>query len=133
MLKKRLIVANKLTASLKQELQSACNSSSVREPQHPNPSQQELTRVSSHSHSSIHSQYDKVLQTVTGCPRNTLRDFTIAELKKVDLRAFEVVLPNYQGESVSELEQMCRKSLRRHMPFASTMRREGQLLPLKFD
>ena len=134
MLKKRLIVVNKLTASLKQELQSARNSSSVRELQHPNPSQQESTRVSSHSHSSIHSRYDKVLQTVTGCPRSTLRDFiTIAELKKVDLRAFEVALPNYQGESVSELEQMCRKSLRRHMPFASTMRREGQLLPLKFD
>ena len=96
---------------------------------------------------SIHSRYHKVLQTMkdnncsmanayrlSGCPRSTLRDFiAIAELKKVDSRAFEIVLANYQGESVRELEQICRKSLRRNMPLMSTMRREGQLLPLKFD
>ena len=70
----------------------------------------------------------------SSCPRSTLRDFiAIAELKKVDSRAFEIALANYQGESVRELEQMCRKSLRRNMPLMSTMRREGQLLPLKFD
>ena len=119
----------------------------VREPQHPDPPQQQSTCISSHSLSSIHSRYDKVLQTMkdnncsmanafrlSGCPRSTLRDFiAIAELKKVDLRAFEIVLANYQGESVRELEQMCRKSLRRYMPLMSTMRHEGQLLPLKFD
>ena len=124
--------------------QSARNSSSVREPQQPDPPQQQSTRVSSHSLSSIHSRYDKVLQTMkdnncsmanayrlSGCPRSTLRNFiTIAEL---DSRAFEIALANYQGESVRELEQMCRKSLRRYMPLMSTMRREGQLLPLKFD
>ena len=53
--------------------------------------------------------------------------------KKVDSRAFEIALANYQGESVRELEKMCRKSLGRYMPLMSTMRREGQLLPLKFD
>ena len=55
-----------------------------------------------------------------------------AETKKVDSRAFEIALANYQGESVRELEQMCRKSLRRYMPLMSTMCHEGQLLPLKF-
>ena len=55
------------------------------------------------------------------------------ELKKVNTRAFESALANYQGESVRELEQTCRKSLRRYMPLMSTMRREGQLLPLKFE
>ena len=143
-LEKRLVQAKKLIASLKQELQSARNSSSVRELQHPDPPQQQSTRVSSHSLSSIHSRYDKVLQMMkdnncsmanayrlSGCPRSTLRNFiTIAEL---DSRAFEIALANYQGESVRELEQMCRKSLRRYMPLMSTMRREGQLLPLKFD
>ena len=58
--------------------------------------------------------------------------FQTAEIKKVDSRAFEIVLANYLGESVRELEQMCRKSLRRYMPLMSTMCREGQLLPLKF-
>ena len=135
------------THCLKEELQSARNSSSVREPQHPDPPQQQSTRVSSHSLSSIHSRYDKVLQTMkdnncsmanasrlSGCPRSTLQDFiAIAELKKVDSRTFEIALANYQGETVRELEQMCRKSLRRYMPLMSTMRLEGQLLPLKFD
>ena len=51
----------------------------------------------------------------------------------MDSRAFEIALANYQGESVRELEQMCSKSLRRYMPLMSTMCREGQLLPLKFD
>ena len=141
-LEKRLVEAKKLIASLKQELQSARNSSSVREPQHPDPPQQQSTRISSHSLSTIHSRYDKVLQTMkdnncsmanayrlSGCPRSTLRDFiAIAELKKVDSRAFEIALANYQGESVRELEQMCRKSLRRYMPLMSTVRREGQLI-----
>ena len=144
---RKLIASWKLIASLKQELQSARNSSSVREPQHPDPPQQQSTRVSSHSLSSIHSRYDKFLQTMkdnncsmanasrlSGCPRSTLQDFiAIAELKKVDSRAFQIALANYQGESVRELEQMCRRSLRRYMPLESTMRREGQLLPLKFD
>ena len=77
----------------------------------------------------IHSRYDKVLQTMkdnncsmanayrlSGCPRSTLRDFiAIAELKKVDSRAFEIALASYQGESVRELE----KSLGRYMPLMS--------------
>ena len=71
---------------------------------------------------------------LSGCPRSTLRDFiAIAELKKVDSRAFEIALASYQGESVREIEKMCRKSLGGYMPLMSTMRREGQLLPLKFD
>ena len=146
-LEKRLVEAKKLIASLKEELQSARNSSSVTEPQHPEPPQQQSTRVSSHSLSSIHSRYDKVLEAMkdnncsmanayrlSGCPRSILRDFiAIAELKKVDSRAFEIAIANYQGESVRELEKMCRKSLGRYMPLMSTMRREGQLLPVKFD
>ena len=65
---------------------------------------------------------------LSGCPRSTLRDFiAIAELKKVDSRAFEIALASYQGESVRELEKMCRKSLGRYMPLMSTMRREGQV------
>ena len=48
-LEKRLVEAKKLIASLKQELQSARNSSSVTEPQHPDPPQQQSTLVSSHS------------------------------------------------------------------------------------
>ena len=63
-LEKRLVEARKLIASLKQELQLARNSSSVTEPQHPEPPQQQSTRVSSHSLSSIHSRYAKVLQTM---------------------------------------------------------------------
>lgn len=71
---------------------------------------------------------------LSGCPRSTLQDFiAIAELKKVDSRAFEIALANYQGESVRELEQMCRKSLGHYMLLMSTMRHKGQLLPLKFD
>ena len=65
-LEKRLVEAKKLIASLKQELQSARNSSSVTEPQHPDPPQQQSTCVSSHSLSSIHSRYDKVLQLQYG-------------------------------------------------------------------
>ena len=52
-LEKRLVEAKKLIASLKQELQSARNNSSVREPQQPDPPQQQSTRVSSHSLSSM--------------------------------------------------------------------------------
>ena len=51
--------------------------------------------------------------------------FQRAEIKKVDSRAFEIALANYLGESVRELEQMCRKSLRRYMPLMSTMCRKG--------
>lgn len=137
-LEKRLVEAQKLIASLK-ELQSARNSSSVRKLQHPDPPQQQSTRSSSHSLSSILSWYDKVLQTMknnncsmanayclSGCPRSTLQDFImIAELKKVDSRAFETALANYQGESVGELEQMCRKSHRHYMLLMSTMRMRG--------
>ena len=146
-LEKRLVEAKKLIASLKEELQSARNSSSVTEPQHPDPPQQQSTRVSSHNLSSIHSRYDKVLEAMkdnncsmanayrlSGCPRSTLRDFiAIAELKKVDSRAFEIALANYQGESVRELEKMCRKSLGRYMPLMSTMRREGVVTKRRND
>ena len=38
-----------------------------------------------------------------------------------------------QGGSVKELEVACRKRLRRHLPVMANMRREGKLLPLKFD
>ncbi|KAK2558743.1 hypothetical protein P5673_018951, partial [Acropora cervicornis] len=96
-LEKTLVEAKKLIASLKQELQSARKSSSVTEPQHPDPPQQQSAHVSSHSLSSIHSRYGKVLQTMkdnncsmanayrlSGCPRSTLsRDYKYIVLVQI--------------------------------------------------
>lgn len=70
---------------------------------------------------------------LASCPRSTLRDFVaIAELKKVDSRELDLVLRDQVG-SVRALEVVCRKRLRRYIPVMNNMRREGQLLPLKFD
>ena len=96
--------------------------------------------MNSHSLSSIHSRYVKVLQVIhdnrcsmanafrlAGCPRSTVRDFVvIAELKIVDHREHDRVIRDHAG-SVKELEATCRRRLR------SYLRREGKLLPLKFD
>ena len=95
---------------------------------------------------SIHDRCDQVLQCMrenkcsmacafrlASCPRSTLRDFVaIAELKKVDSRELDLVLRDQVG-SVRALEVVCRKRLRRYIPVMNNMRREGQLLPLKFD
>ena len=104
-------------------------------------------RVSSHSLANIHGRYDQVLQTMkenrcsmacafclAGCSWSTLRDFVaIAELKKVDPRELELVLHDQEATSVRDLEVVCRKRLRCYIPVMSNMRREGQLLPMKFE
>ena len=128
-----------------------CSRNDHQEPdnQHQPPQQQsetEIGRVSSHSLSGIHSRYDKVLQVIydnrcsmanafrlAGCPRSTVRDFVaIAELKIVDHREHERVIRDHVG-SIKELEVTCRKRLRRCLPVMANLRREGKLLPLKFD
>ena len=71
---------------------------------------------------------------LAGCPRSTLRDFVaIAELKKVDSRELDLVLCDQEVKSVQDLEVVCRKRLRRYNLVISNMRREGQLLPMKFE
>ena len=57
----------------------------------------------------------------------------IAELKKVDSRELDLVLRDQEVKSVRDLEVVCRKRLRRYIPVMSNMRREGQLLPMKFE
>ena len=57
----------------------------------------------------------------------------IAELKKVDSRDVDLVLHDQEVKSVQDLEVVCRKRLRRYVPVMSNMRREGQLLPMKFE
>ena len=70
---------------------------------------------------------------LAGCLRSTVRDFVaIAELKIVDHREHERVIRDHVG-SVKELEVTCRKRLRRYLPVMANLRREGKLLPLKFD
>ena len=148
---RRLLQAKKVIADLKAEVQSLRSRNDHQEPdnQHQPPQQQsetEIGRVSSHSLCSIHGRYDKVLQVIydnrcsmanafrlAGCPRSTVRDFVaIAELKIVDHREHERVIRDHVG-SVKELEVTCRKRLRRYLPVMASLRREGKLLPLKFD
>ena len=57
----------------------------------------------------------------------------VAELKLVDSREYDLVIHNVQGSSVKELEAVCKKLLRRHLPVMANMRKEGKLLPLKFE
>ena len=71
---------------------------------------------------------------LASCPRSTLRDFVgIAELKKVDSRELDLVLRDQGVTSVRDLKVVCRKRLRHYIPVMSNMRREGQLLPVKFE
>ena len=70
---------------------------------------------------------------LAGCPRSTVRDFVaIAELKIVDHREHECVIRDHVG-FVKELEVTCRKRLWWYLPVMANLRREGKLLPLKFD
>ena len=63
-----------------------------------------------------------------------LRDFVaIEELKKVASRELDLVLRDQEVQSVRDLEVACRKRLWRYIPVMSNMRREGQLLPMKFE
>ena len=62
-----------------------------------------------------------------------VRDFVaIAELKKVDSRELDLILRNQGVTLVQDLEVVRRKRLRHYIPVMSNMRREGQLLPMKF-
>ena len=70
---------------------------------------------------------------LAGCPRSTVRDFeAIAELKIVDHREHDLVIRDHAG-SAKELEATCRRRLRSYLPVMANLRREGKLLPLKFD
>ena len=99
-----------------------------------------------HSLAGIHQRYQKVLYILkendcsmanafqlADCPRSTLRDFVaIAESKIVDSREHDLVIHD-QSASVKDLEAVCRRHLRWYIPVMADMRREGKLLPLKFD
>ena len=150
-LQNRLVKAKRTISALKSEIQELCSSrpSSEQEQNHDQQRQRPpgSNRVSSHSLHSIHQHYEKVLQAIqdhncsmanvfplASCPRSTLRDFVaIGELKIVDEREHDLVIRDMQGGSVKELEAVCRKCLRRYIPVMANMRREGRLLPLKFD
>ena len=149
-MERRLLQAKKVIADLKAEvelLRSRNDEGPDHEQQTPQQqSETEIGRVSAHSLSSIHSRYEKVLQVIhdnrcsmanafrlAGCPRSTVRDFVaIAELKIVDHREHDRVIRDHAG-SVKELEATCRTTLRRYLPVMANLRREGKLLPLKFD
>ena len=142
---RRLLHAKKLIADLKAEVQSLRSRNDQQEPEQQQ-SEAEIGRVNSHSLSSIHSRYAKVLQVIddnrcsmanafrlAGCPRSTVRNFVaIAELKIVDHREHDRVIRDHAG-SVKELEATCRRRLRSYLPVMANLRREGKLLPLKFD
>ena len=57
----------------------------------------------------------------------------IAELIKVDSREVDLVLRDQRVTSVRDLKVVCRKRLQRYIPVMSNMRREGQMLPMKFE
>ena len=57
----------------------------------------------------------------------------IAELKKVDSRELDLILRDQEVKSVRDLEVVYRKRLRRYIMVMSNMRREGKLLPMKFE
>ena len=146
---RRLLQAKKLTADLKAEVQSLCSRNDHQEPEQQTPQQRseaEIGPVNSHSLSSIHSRYAKVLQVIhdnhcsmanafhlVGCPRSTVRDsVAIAELKIVDHGEHDRVISNHAG-SVKELETACRRRLWGYLPVMANLRREGKLLPLKLN
>ena len=148
---RRLLHAKKVIADLKTEVQSLRSRfvADHQESEQQTPQQRseaEIGRVNSHSLSSIHSRCVKVLQVLhdnrcsmanafrlAGCPRSTVRDFVaIAELKIVDHREHDRVIRDHAG-SVKELEVTCRRRLRSYLPVMANLRREGKLLPLKFD
>ena len=144
-LQTKLADAKRTIAELKAELKTL-RQRTADEPQQ-QPQQKDATRASTHSLATIHTRYPRVLQILkenncsmanafrlAGCPRSTLRDFiAIAELRIVDEREFESASREICVGSVKDLETVCRRRLRRHLPAMANMRREGQLLPLKFD
>ena len=148
-LERRLLNAKKVIAELRAEVRRR----NQPEPQEDPPASQQQHQQTADIHTStqslanIQEQYDQVLQTMkenrcsmacafrlAGCPRSTLRDFVaIAELKKVASRELDLVLRDQEVKSVRDLEVVCRKRLRCYIPVMINMRREGQLLPMKFE
>lgn len=147
-LERRLVDAKKVIAELRAEVRRRDQPAPQEDPPASQQQHQQTAdiRVSTHGLANIHERYDQVLQTMkenkcsmacafrlAGCPRSTLRDFVaIAELKKVASRELDLVLRDQEVQSVRDLEVACRKRLRRYIPVMSNMRREGQLLPMKF-
>ena len=139
-LQNKLAQAKKTIAELKAENQTLRNNA-PQTPQQQTPQQQQQSgRVSTHSLAAIHEIITENgcsmanAFRLASCPRSTVRDFVaVAELKLVDAREHDLVIRDLQGGSVKELEAACRKRLRRHLPVMANMRREGKLLPLKFD
>ena len=147
-LERRLVDAKKVITELRVEVRRRDQPAPQEDPPASQQQHQQTAdiRVSTHSLANIHERYDQVLQTMkenkcsmacafrlAGCPRSTLRDFVaIAELKKVASRELDLVLRDQEVQSVRDLEVACRKRLRRYIPVMSNMRREGQLLPMKF-
>ena len=147
-LERRLVDAKKVIAELRAEVRRRDQPAPQEDPPASQQQHQQTAdiRVSTHSLANIHERYDQVLQTMKEnkcsmacafrlacCPRSTLRDFVaIAELKKVASRELDLVLRDQEVQSVRDLEVACRKRLRRYIPVMSNMRREGQLLPMKF-
>ena len=148
---RRLLPTKKIIADLKAEVQSLCSHNELQELDHQQQATQqqletEFRHISSQSLCSIHSQYQKVLQVLSdnhcsmanafrlaGCPRSTIRDLmVIAELKIVDHQEHDRVIHDHAG-SVKELEATCRTRLWCYLPVMTNLRREGKLLPLKFD
>ena len=153
-LERRLLNAKSVIAELRAEVRRRDQPTPQENAEDPPASQQQHQqtayiniRVSTHSLANIHERYDQVLQTMkenrcsmacafrlASCPRSTLRDFVgIAELKKVNSRKLDLVLRDQGVTSVRDLEVVCRKRLQRYIPVMSNMRREGQLLPMKFE
>ena len=146
---KNLLNAKKVIA----ELQAEVRRRNQPMPQEDPPASQQQHQQTADIHTStqslanIHKQYDQVLQTMkenrcsmacafrlAGCPRSTLRDFmAIAELKKVDSRELDLVLHDQEVKSVWDLEVVCCKRLQCYILVMINMRREGQLLPMKFE
>ena len=102
---------------------------------------------SAHNLESIHERYSRVLAILqeehcssmanafrlARCPHSTIREFVaIAELKIVNAMEHELVTRDHT-DSVQQLEQACRKRLRRYLPMMAAIRRKSRLLPLKFD
>ena len=148
-LERHLLNAKKVIAELRAEVRRRDQSAPQEDPPASQQQHQQTADIhtSTQSLANIQEQYDQVLQTMkenrcsmacafrlAGCPQSTLRDFmAIAELKKVDSRELDLVLHDQEVKSVQDLEVVCRKRLRRYIPVMSNMRREGQLLPMKFE
>ncbi|XP_078360331.1 uncharacterized protein LOC144644673 [Oculina patagonica] len=151
-LERRLVNAKKVIHELRAEVEQLKQNDQPEREEPPTEQQQQHqqrngSRVSTHSLASIHERHDQVMNVMmenrcsmacafrlASCPRSTVRDFVaIAELKKVDARELDLVLRDQQVASVKQLETLCRRRLRRFIPVMENMRREGKLLPLKFD